>query len=300
MNENDDFLEEDELQEMQQKKQQKKSFWNNKKTVKGKALSAWLVTIIVIFMLITFGLGMFLGKELFSEKKESENKNDDKEVVDNSKEEKENNTRIDLDINDETVQKLFEIFRYDKEHCFLIDNALNTSNTARIELAYILLDDSYRKTRTCSDLTPVLYDETDSRIAPHYCGKMSDEMSKYYSNNKEAFEKATLNNNTEYVEAVNIHNKFNEIFSSDYTYKDESFVKGMSGAIMQYYADKGIYALYNWEAGGICNVEVHVINSAYKIGNSLFLETTLDQTKINYEFRLEDGKYKFVKVVEIK
>lgn len=85
MKENDDFLEDEELQEMQQKKQQKKSFWNNKKTVKGKALSAWLITIVVIFMLITFGLGMFLGKELAkSNEKKGISKPDNTVVDDNN------------------------------------------------------------------------------------------------------------------------------------------------------------------------------------------------------------------------
>lgn len=60
----------DEKQESQQQvHQQKRTFWNNKKTVKGKALSAWLIVMIVIFMLFTFGLGIYFGKEVFSEKK---------------------------------------------------------------------------------------------------------------------------------------------------------------------------------------------------------------------------------------
>ena len=98
MNENDDFLEEDELQEMQQKKQQKKSFWNNKKTVKGKALSAWLVIIIVIFMLVTFGLGMFLGKKLFENKNDGNNSNNSNSntIVEEQNNDKEQQEKINL------------------------------------------------------------------------------------------------------------------------------------------------------------------------------------------------------------
>ena len=53
---------------------EKKSFWNNKKQVKGKALSAWVIAMILIFMLFTFGIGIFLGKELFvnNEEKDTE------------------------------------------------------------------------------------------------------------------------------------------------------------------------------------------------------------------------------------
>lgn len=67
----------DDKQEQKQEQKQKKSFWNNKKTVKGKALSAWLIAMITIFMLFIFGLGIFLGKELFA-KKESDNSNKEK------------------------------------------------------------------------------------------------------------------------------------------------------------------------------------------------------------------------------
>ena len=74
----------------------KKSFLNNKKTVSGKALSAWLITMIVIFMLFTFGLGLFLGKELFSEKtnKKKNDNNKDNEVNENVNVKKELNDSI--------------------------------------------------------------------------------------------------------------------------------------------------------------------------------------------------------------
>ena len=270
----------------------KKNFLNNKKTVSGKALSAWLITMIVIFMLFTFGLGLFLGKELFSENKQSDNKNDKSEVVDNSKSEKENNTRIDIDINDETVQKLFNIFRYDNGNYFLLNEALNSSNTVRLRLASVIT-----KTRTCSDLTPVLFNDNGETV--YYCGtSMTDEMEKYYADNRSEFEKATLKNTTKYIDAIDVQNRFKELFSSDYTYINESF--GFNSGIMKYYPDKGIYVEYSCECGGTYGDEKHIINSAYKLGNSLFIETTLDQTKINYEFRLENGMYKFVKVVESK
>lgn len=61
-----------------QDKQQKKSFWNNKRTIKGKALSAWVIVMILVFMLFTFGLGLFLGKKVFVE-----NNNKEKEPVNN-------------------------------------------------------------------------------------------------------------------------------------------------------------------------------------------------------------------------
>lgn len=69
---------------MEEKKQKSKNFWNNTKTIKGKALSIWLIVIILSFMLIIFGLGMYLGKKIAEPKKE--NNTDDNitnEVVEN-------------------------------------------------------------------------------------------------------------------------------------------------------------------------------------------------------------------------
>ena len=42
----------------------KSSIIGSKKEVKGKKLKVWLIIMILIFMLFTFGLGVFLGGEL--------------------------------------------------------------------------------------------------------------------------------------------------------------------------------------------------------------------------------------------
>ncbi len=84
-----EILDEKQQQPQQQVHQQKRTFWNNKRTVRGKALSAWLIVIIAIFMLFTFGIGIYLGKELFADK---EKKNDSNPVVDNNDVEEKVNT----------------------------------------------------------------------------------------------------------------------------------------------------------------------------------------------------------------
>ena len=66
---------------MEEQEQKKKSFLNNKKQVKGKALSAWVIVMILIFMMFIFGLGIFLGKELFAKnEKKSNNKSEPKQA----------------------------------------------------------------------------------------------------------------------------------------------------------------------------------------------------------------------------
>ncbi len=59
-------------------KEEKKGILNNTKQVKGKSLRIWLIVMIVIFMLFTFGLGLYLGKELYG--KEETKKTSDKPV----------------------------------------------------------------------------------------------------------------------------------------------------------------------------------------------------------------------------
>lgn len=98
-------MEEDKIKEIlddkqEQKQQQKRTFWNNKRTVKGKALSAWLITMIAIFMLFVFGLGIFLGKEMFA-KKESGNT------------EKQNNTETNTNTNVEPTTPVKQLETFD-------------------------------------------------------------------------------------------------------------------------------------------------------------------------------------------
>ena len=66
----------DEGPQQQMKQTQKKGLFNNKRQVKGKALSVWLIVMVLIFMMFTFGLGIYLGKELFAENKENNSEKD--------------------------------------------------------------------------------------------------------------------------------------------------------------------------------------------------------------------------------
>ncbi len=49
---------------MEEKKGEKKGILNNTKHVSGKPLRIWLIVMIIIFMLFTFGIGMYFGAEL--------------------------------------------------------------------------------------------------------------------------------------------------------------------------------------------------------------------------------------------
>lgn len=259
--------------------------------------------IFVLLILLFFVIGIFLGRIIFG--KEKIDKNESAETTNNENTESNNteptntentnNEVVTMDINDSVVQQLFNTFKYEDENYYLIGEKLNTINNIRLELAYRTLDSSEKKERSCSDLEPYISDKG------LYCGDMSAEMSKYYPNypeNDEPFKKATMNNTTTYVEENSLISKYNELFSSNYPYKGENF------ASMIYYNDKSLYAYYGCECGGTYSDTTHTINSAYKIDDKLYLETVYDDNEnkynVKYEFILENGNYKFLKVTETK
>ena len=66
----------------------KENFLTKKKEVKGKPLKVWIIIMIIVFMLFTFGIGISLGKELarkeLNNNKEEEPTNEIKEVKDSN------------------------------------------------------------------------------------------------------------------------------------------------------------------------------------------------------------------------
>ncbi len=77
-------------------KEKRINFWNNKKQVKGKALAAWVIAMIIIFMLFTFGIGIFLGKAVFvkNEEKASEETNTTNNEIQTKEDIINNETRV--------------------------------------------------------------------------------------------------------------------------------------------------------------------------------------------------------------
>lgn len=66
-------MEEEKIKEITDKEQANQS--EQDRTEKGKKISLWLMSIIVIFTLLAFGLGLFLGKEIFSKEDSNSEKN---------------------------------------------------------------------------------------------------------------------------------------------------------------------------------------------------------------------------------
>ena len=135
----------------------------------------------------------------------------------------------------------------------------------------------------------------------YYCGEMTVEMSKIYGD-KAAFEKAAALNDTIAVTGQNLKAKYEELFSSSFEYKPELF--GYYGHIVEYFDKLNLFVKYGFSAGGFCIPSNQVITLAYKEGDKLFIETDYEngngKFKVNYEFVLENGSYKFFKVTEVK
>ena len=66
----------------------KESILTKKKEVKGKPLKIWIIVMIIVFMLFTFGIGVYFGKEIFSEK-EKETNNEQTPIEEKKEENKE-------------------------------------------------------------------------------------------------------------------------------------------------------------------------------------------------------------------
>ena len=84
-------------------KTKKESFLTKKKEVKGKPLKIWLIVMIAIFMLFTFGLGVYFGKEVFTKKEKK--KSNEPTPVEEKKEE-----IVVIDVNSKEVEDAMKSF----------------------------------------------------------------------------------------------------------------------------------------------------------------------------------------------
>ena len=187
--------------------------------------------------------------------------------------------KISVDINDETVQELFSIFKLDGDRCrYIIIPWLNDSNQAKLAVAYDNLAEGEIKDIPCTNIKD--YDG-------NACGEGAPIV------------------NTEYVEVDVLKTKFYELFSSKFTFIAETFYSA-AGRRMYFDNKQQIFAGFNeYMDGGCTNYSSQEITSAYKQGDNLYIETravtVTDQLDvvIKYEFVKENGRYVFSSVTEI-
>ena len=85
----------------------KENFLTKKKEVKGKPLKIWIIVMIIIFMLFTFGIGFTLGKKLTENdmKSKENNKPVEEKKEENKPEENKPNNTSNLDFDFDAMQK---------------------------------------------------------------------------------------------------------------------------------------------------------------------------------------------------
>ena len=105
-------MEEEKKEESVVEETKKENILTRKKEVKGKPLKIWLIVMIVIFMLFTFGLGLYLGTEVFTKKQDKKptesNPAEEKKEEKDEKEKKEET--IEIDVNSKVVEDAFKSF----------------------------------------------------------------------------------------------------------------------------------------------------------------------------------------------
>ena len=255
------------------------------------------IIIIIILVMTTLGLGAFIAYDkLFV----NTNKNTNSKETSSSKTEKTKSTE-ELDINDSTVQELFSTF--EMTPCYMSVDGLNNDNRVRLSLPYDNIEYKNVYLSTCSDYDAVLPGTEE------YCGtSMTKQMSDEYSKGgiTEAFKEKTKYNNTRVIDQDKLEKSYKKLFGSNYTIKHESFgllTTEPKCALMYYSSAIQKYVQYSGECGGSCGPRTQEITKAYKQNNKLYIETEYDdktgkKTNINYEFKLENNNYTFVKAEE--
>lgn len=272
-----------------------------------KKSNGGLVVVIVLLLLIVLGLGgfIFVNKDkLFNSNKTNDSGND--------KEEPEVVEKVELDANDSTVTKLFNIFRIDGDSgaCWKKTDieVINNENYAKLRVAYDQLG-SAKFDISCSKVGGIL-----GGIGA-YCGNAfgtndSEINEAYAAQDTERFKELVESRiSTKAIYQKDLKAKVLELFGKDYNYKDEDFGIGVnvkpSCGVMHYVESEGVYASYSGQCGGTCAMGEQKITKAYKEGDKLFIESAYsDQNptnyNVNYEFKREKstGNYIFVKVVK--
>lgn len=244
---------------------------------------------IIILTILLFGSIGYIG---YISKSNIPLKEDTKVIKKIEKEEE-------LDINNDLVQSLFNIFRLDNA-CYMSVDGLNHNNLIKLRLAYNNLSDDSFSSVYCSEIG------ANEAVNRSYCGMMTDEMSNAYgAGNISKFNELTKNNYTTSLDANILRRKVRELFGSNFKVKDEDF--GISHIVepecylMHYDKEKDLYAEYYCEGGGTCGGAIkQTLKSATKTGEKIQIVTDLMNeesnklTKVTYYFKFDQQNYHYV------
>ena len=268
------------------------------KEIGKKNNSRGLVLIVVVLIIIVIVMGAYIAYDkglIFTSNKIKESENNLKEENTNDKEET-------IDIDDDLVQNLYSIFRFDKS-CYMSTEGLNNNNLIKLRIAYDNISKQNIDYIECSKL-----ELSDSA----YCGESMTGLmiDAYNKNDLVKFKEYEKQNYTEFISSKLIEVKVHELFGSDDKIKHESFgidhVVEPNCNLMKYDSTNDIYARFSCEGGGTCGDSSQELVSAYKKNDELYIITNIidpnngNKTKVTYTFKKDkkNSKYVFKKVSE--
>ncbi len=139
-------MEEEKKEEPVTEETKKENILTKKKEVKGTPLKIWLIVMIAVFMLITFGLGVYFGKEVFTKKEKK--KSNETTPVEEKKETKEEKENIQYDTNATITQEEAESFLAEALDLLIEDNKDDNYIESRIFyycISYLVKSNKYTK-----------------------------------------------------------------------------------------------------------------------------------------------------------
>ena len=216
---------------------------------------------------------------------------------------KETTDKIELGQNDPTVSKLISNFIPIGENLMIMDGwkptLINESSEYRLIVAYENLDESLVKETTCANYNlTVKHNKFDTEAGCGTKGYNGDEVSTI----PEAERK---NRETLVIKGSDLKAKYKELFGTNYEYKAETFDTDLCGITQFYYfKDKDEYVTYSYGSGCAAGGANNTFKTAYKEENKLIIKTEYEdmvaktKTTLTYEFKLENGNYTFIRVVE--
>ena len=266
-----------------------------------KKKSGSIVVIIILLLLVLVLVGYIVYDKMVVKENATEIKEETKAEIE------------ELNIDDDLVVKLFNIFRMDKS-CYLSVDGLNNDNLTRLRIAYDNCPISSFGHGECKDF------EKDKN---GFCGKMNELMLKAYNEKDQAkFDEYEKANWTETLDAKILEAKYHELFGSGAPFKNESFGIGATAEptcyFMKYNETINKYGEFLCEGGVSCLNKSQTITKATKQNDTLTITTELkledrvmlennvelDNTPmiITYEFQKDEKleSYAFVKATESK
>ena len=145
---------------------------------------------------------------------------------------------INLDLNNDMVQKYFYIYKSLQEYC-VDEELLNTDESAKLFLALIQIPSNHFETIPCEELSNYLINNV------YYCSSETLEIEDYNDVSKQL-----ASNTTTYVNDSLLLNKYKELYGMNSNYQHHDIV--MFGGMYHYDSNIKGYAYYKLNAGGGC------------------------------------------------